>query len=182
MPAGVVVDAGGIGKGLAADLTVAKLLADGAHGALVSIGGDLAIGRHSPRCRRMADHPRTARPGRRRLVHPRRERWRCRHLEYPLAAIDRWRPRPATTSSIPAAGAPSTTDLATVTVIARSGWLAEAHATTALLSGSANVIDHLDSHDVTGIAVPLDGAPLVTADLHWLHLVAPSRWALSGVR
>ena len=42
VPAGVVVDAGGIGKGLAADLTVAKLLAE-ASGALVSVGGDLAM-------------------------------------------------------------------------------------------------------------------------------------------
>ena len=44
------------------------------------------------------------------------------------------------------------------------------------------MIDYLDSHELTGIAVPLDGPPLVTPDLHWLHYVAPSRWALNGVR
>ena len=40
----------------------------------------------------------------------------------------------------------STTDLASVTVVARSGWLAEAHATAAILAGSDHVIDHLDRH------------------------------------
>ena len=123
VPAGVVVDAGGIGKGLAADLTVAKLLADGAHGALVGIGGDLAMA-GTPRCRRMAGHPQNS-PTRRRpctlavsgggvaTSSTRSRRWtiggQSRHH-----VID------------PAAGASSTTDLATVTVIARSGWLAEA--------------------------------------------------------
>ncbi len=41
LPAGVHVDPGGIGKGLAADLVVADLMASGAEGAMVSIGGDL---------------------------------------------------------------------------------------------------------------------------------------------
>ena len=41
-PAGVALDPGGIGKGLAADLVVTQLLAAGASGALVDIGGDLA--------------------------------------------------------------------------------------------------------------------------------------------
>ena len=82
----------------------------------------------------------------------------------------------------PAAGASSTTDLATVTVIARSGWLAEAHATAALLSGSANVIDYLDSHELTGIAVPLDGPRSRDPGPALARLRPPSRWALSGVR
>jgi thiamine biosynthesis lipoprotein len=171
VPAGVVVDAGGIGKGLAADLTVARLLADGADGALVSIGGDLA----------MAGTP------------PDGDGWPI-SVERPDpadgvlctlavsgggAATSSTRSRRFTIGGQhrhhlidPVAGGPATTDLASVTVIARSGWLAEAHATAALLSGSANVIDYLDGHELTGIAVPLDGPPLVTPDLNSLHLVA----------
>ena len=42
-PAGIGLDAGGIGKGLAADLVAAELLAAGAVGALVSIGGDVCV-------------------------------------------------------------------------------------------------------------------------------------------
>jgi thiamine biosynthesis lipoprotein len=46
LPAGVTFDPGGIGKGLAADLTATMLVAEGAAGALVNIGGDLrAVGR-----------------------------------------------------------------------------------------------------------------------------------------
>lgn len=45
LPEGVTFDPGGIGKGLAADLVATALLAAGASGALVNIGGDLrAIG------------------------------------------------------------------------------------------------------------------------------------------
>jgi thiamine biosynthesis lipoprotein len=181
VPAGVVVDAGGIGKGLAADLTVARLLADGADGALVSIGGDLAMAGTPPDADGWliaVEQPDPAdgvlctlavSGGGVATSSTRSRRWtiggQCRHH-----IID------------PVAGSPSTTDLAAVTVIARSGWLAEAHATTALLSGSAHVIDYLDRHELTAIAVPGDGPPLVTADLKSVHLVAPSTWTMSGVR
>lgn len=42
-PAGTCLDAGGIGKGLAADLVAEQLLGAGARGASVSIGGDVAV-------------------------------------------------------------------------------------------------------------------------------------------
>ena len=43
LPSGMCLDAGGIGKGLAADLVVEQLLDAGAAGASVSIGGDVAV-------------------------------------------------------------------------------------------------------------------------------------------
>lgn len=46
-PRGMCLDAGGIGKGLAADLVVAELIANGADGAMVCIGGDI-FGRGTP--------------------------------------------------------------------------------------------------------------------------------------
>jgi FAD:protein FMN transferase len=42
-PQGMCLDAGGIGKGLASDLVVGYLIDAGAQGALVSIGGDVAV-------------------------------------------------------------------------------------------------------------------------------------------
>lgn len=48
LPAGTVLDPGGIGKGLAADLVVEELLELGAEGALVEIGGDLRAQGHPP--------------------------------------------------------------------------------------------------------------------------------------
>jgi len=43
LPAGTLIDPGGIGKGVAADLITEELVADGAAGAMVEIGGDLAV-------------------------------------------------------------------------------------------------------------------------------------------
>lgn len=48
LPSGTVLDAGGIGKGLAADRVVARLLASGVGGAMVSIGGDLRVAGTGP--------------------------------------------------------------------------------------------------------------------------------------
>jgi thiamine biosynthesis lipoprotein len=42
LPAGMALDAGGIGKGLAADLIADRAVADGTEGVCVNIGGDLA--------------------------------------------------------------------------------------------------------------------------------------------
>lgn len=47
-PPGTALDPGGMGKGLAADLIVAELLAAGAAGALVEIGGDVRVAGSSP--------------------------------------------------------------------------------------------------------------------------------------
>jgi thiamine biosynthesis lipoprotein len=49
LPPGTTVDPGGLGKGLAADIVVDELLASGASGALVEIGGDLRVQGRSPR-------------------------------------------------------------------------------------------------------------------------------------
>jgi len=43
LPSGTVLDAGGVGKGLAADMVVTELLGAGLAGAMVSIGGDLRV-------------------------------------------------------------------------------------------------------------------------------------------
>ena len=48
VPPGMCLDAGGIGKGLAADLVVGYLIDAGAAGASVSIGGDVAVRGNAP--------------------------------------------------------------------------------------------------------------------------------------
>lgn len=48
LPVGTIIDAGGIGKGLAADRVVAALLTAGAQGAMVNIGGDLVVAGDGP--------------------------------------------------------------------------------------------------------------------------------------
>ena len=173
LPPALVIDPGGIGKGLAADLAVRHLLSIGAAGALVSIGGDMAMAGTPPHDADgwsvAVEHPdpshgtlctllvggggvATSSTRSRRWIHDGRER----HHQ-----ID---PRRAEQSS---------TDLASVTVIGRSGWLAEAHATSALLTGTNDVLEYLDDHELSGIAVALDGSVLSTADLSLTTLGAP---------
>jgi thiamine biosynthesis lipoprotein len=163
LPVGLTIDAGGIGKGLAADLAVDLALRSGSEGALVSIGGDIAA---SSRARDgewqvVIEHPDTDREpvgtiavtgGGVATSSTRSRRWRQGGVEH-HHLIDPW------------TGDVSTTDLASVTVVARSGWLAEAHATAAVLAGSDSVIDHLDRHELTGVAVTADGDVLTTHDV-----------------
>jgi thiamine biosynthesis lipoprotein len=160
----MALDPGGIGKGLAGDLVVAELLRLGAGGALVSVGGDITAGGaalgddgwavdvvhapdiDAPLARLMVNAGGIA------TSSTRTRRW-VRDGVGRHHAID------------PATGTTSNTDLAAVTVVATSGWRAEAHATAALLCGSSAVIAYLDAAGVSGIASTLDGELLTTDDL-----------------
>lgn len=178
-PAGTALDAGGIGKGLAADMAMALLLRSGAGGALVSIGGDLAAGGDAPEpegwridvessdpgsaplCRAMVDGGGVATSSTRSL------RWshngRSHHH-----VID------------PFTGAQSGTDLSTVTVFAATAWRAEAFATAAILAGSKSVIDFLHSHELSGIGTTDDGTTLRTDDLGALFVGSGSTASAAG--
>lgn len=169
MPAGLAIDAGGIGKGLAADLAVVALLSRGAAGALVSIGGDLAMAGESP-------HP---------------DGWvvQVEHADQAAGVLCQFAVSGggvATSSTVsrrwttdgeirhhvidPATGEQSATDLACVTVIGRSGWSAEAHATAALLRGSAGAMEYLLQHHASGVVQTASGQVLLTPDLQGLGL------------
>ncbi len=166
-PAGLTLDAGGIGKGLAADLAVSWLLDNGATGALVSIGGDMSMagvspfddgwsvavehddGNERPLCTLAVSGGGVA------TSSTRTRRWMTDDGER-HHAID-----PRTRSE-------SSTDLAAVTVVAGSGWAAEAHATAALLCGSAGVAAYLAGHALMGIATTLDGRLVTTDGLSWI--------------
>jgi len=164
VPAGLGLDPGGIGKGLAADMVVTELLEGGTAGALVGVGGDLAA----------AGTP------------PSPDGWLVK-VEHPLDATRELTALTleaggiATSSTLtrtwlqgghrrhhaldPATQSPSATDLAAVTVAARAGWEAEAHATAALLCGSTRVLDYFDTHCLAGIATTLDGLTMTSPEL-----------------
>jgi len=165
VPPGLTLDPGGIGKGLAADRAIGRLLAAGATGAMVEIGGDLAmtgtpvddagwlvnVERPDPAdgllCSLAISGGGVA------TSSTRSRRWAVDGVER-HHQID-----PATERS-------STTDLDTVTVIAPTGWLAEVHATAALSAGSGGVLSYLEGHGLSGIAIVHDDRSiLMTADL-----------------
>jgi thiamine biosynthesis lipoprotein len=175
VPAGLGIDPGGIGKGLAADMLVTELLAGGTSGALVGIGGDLAA----------AGSPPTDEGWHVAVKHP-------LDLSRELMRIALDAGGVATSSTLtrtwlqdgrrrhhvidPSTGTCATTDLAAVTVVAGAGWQAEAHATAALLAGSEHVLDYLARHGLDGVAMTLDGETSMTSAL---RPVSATEWSLA---
>lgn len=161
VPDGMAIDAGGLGKGLAADLVVAELLARGAAGALVSIGGDLAA----------AGCP------------PETEGWRL-DIEDPFRAANvlsqisfsgggvatsssrsrRWIHNSSEQHHVidPRTAKPSKSDLVAVTVITSCGWQAEAHATALLLGGAIRFEEYVAANQIEAIATAIDGTTTTT--------------------
>jgi thiamine biosynthesis lipoprotein len=171
IPIGLALDPGGIGKGLAGDLAVARRLDLGAKGALVSIGGDLAMAGAAvtpegwlvqverPDSNDDVVCTLAVSGGGVATSSTRSRRWtldgRERHHQ-----ID------------PVTSLPSTTDLAAVTVIARCGWHAEVHATAALAAGSAGAMAYLVRHGVEGMAIDTSGNVMVSPALSDVHINA----------
>lgn len=156
VPAGTVLDPGGIGKGLAADLVATDLLAVGARGALVSIGGDLVVAGTPPHGDRWAidvEDPMT--PGTALLTI---------HLDRGGVATSstrsrRWRVRGAPHHHLidPATGRSARTDLVAATVVASTAWQAEVAATSALLLGRGAGLADLATQGLAGVLVGRDG-------------------------
>jgi thiamine biosynthesis lipoprotein len=171
MPHGVSLDPGGIGKGLAADLVVMELLRAGTAGALISIGGDIAA----------AGQPPTPGGWMVNVENPLKPSETLTTMTVSAGGIAtsstcsrRWLHNGSERHHVidPVTGTTSHTDLAAVTVIANAGWLAEAHATAALLRGSAEAIPYLESHELTGISVGADHSVNTTPDLQVAKLCA----------
>lgn len=151
VPSGISLDPGGLGKGLAADIVAGELIAAGAAGALVNVGGDLRVTGRSPRGSAWTvavEDP--ARPG------------------TVVAAVELVDGGVATTTSArqhwsvgngtahhvldPRTGLPGgSPDRVQVTVVAGSAWWAEVLATVAFLDG-----DVIDPH-AHGLVVDADG-------------------------
>ena len=159
LPRGTGFDPGGIGKGLAADVTAAEIIDAGAEGVCINMGGDLrTIGRA-----------------------PEGEGWTIA-IEHP------WSPRPianigladgavATSTTLrrrwtvdgeerhhlidPRTGEPADTDLNLVTVIAGSAWAAEVLAKAVLVRGSTHPFDLVDGTGAHALIV--DDTGTITA-------------------
>ena len=160
LPVGVGFDPGGIGKGLAADLVVADVMAGGAAGVCVNLGGDLRVRGGSPGAETWTiaiEHPLAREPvvtvaltdGAVATSTTLRRRWTVdgqdrHHL------IDPW------------TGEPSQSDLTLVSVVGAEAWTAEVLAKAELLRGSARLFDLVGGTGAEAIAVTVAGNLLAT--------------------
>ncbi len=153
IPAGVHLDLGGIGKGRAADLLTTELLAAGAEGVCVNLGGDVRVSGTPPEAAGwQVDLDPTLAPGR-----------SFRLGEGAVATSTRLR-RAWTRGGAPqhhlvdpVAGRPAWSGLAAVTVLAQSAAAAEVLAKAAFVAGPAAGAELLHAHHVTGLFVHDDG-------------------------
>jgi thiamine biosynthesis lipoprotein len=155
LPAGTGFDPGGIGKGLAADIVVDELRAEGAEGACVNLGGDVRVDGVSPTGDAWTvaiEHPALV-PAETRVGLQRgavassatlRRRWKVGD-EVRHHLID------------PTTGLPSWTTLSFATVVAGHAWTAEVLAKTLVLRGAPACFDDVDAAGAAALAVDQEG-------------------------
>ena len=163
LPVRTGFDPGGIGKGLAADLVVSELMAAGAAGACVNLGGDVRVAGGAP----------DGGPWTVGVWHP--------ELAEPMARLGladgavatsttqlrRWRVGGATHHHLidPRSGLPSDSDVELATVVAAEAWVAEVLAKSVILRGSAHPFDVVDATAAQALAVDRLGRVQATEGL-----------------
>ena len=159
LPLGTAIDPGGIGKGLAADLSIDLVMTGGATGACINVGGDL----------RVAGTTATGRPWSVAVEHPLTEACIIADVElHDEALVSTWRTRRVWGAEEnrrhhlidPATGTSAWNGLAGVTVTAPEGWWAEALATAIFLAGPDDAPTLARRHGVGAILVRDDGSLL----------------------
>ncbi len=167
---GVEIDPGGIGKGLAADLVVDLVLAEGARGALVNVGGDLRAEGAAPE----GDGWVAA------IADPTDAERVVRTVAIDAGAVaSTWRTKRAWTAPDgtprhhlidPATGLPAASGLSGVTVITGQAWHAEVLAKAAFLAGPVEGAALLASHNAAGLLIADDGRVHESSD--WARFTA----------
>ncbi len=164
LPPGVAVDPGGIGKGLAADLTADRLTEAGALGGFIDLGGDIRFfGRPPGRADWEVEVEDPLRPG---------TSIGSLHLGSGGVATSstlrrRWRQGEMVHHHLldPRTGQPTHNGLASVTVLAAETWWAECLAKAALVAGRTKGTKLIESHGAAGLFIDLEGGRHAAGDL-----------------
>jgi thiamine biosynthesis lipoprotein len=158
VPERAAIDLGGIGKGFAADIVAEDLIADGALGVIVNIGGDLvALGEPAPgQSWYLGIEDPTDRPNHLACV-----RIRAGGLATSGTTIRTWVGSSGEAEHHlidPSTSKPSRAGLSTVTVIAGDAATAEVFATAAMMLDGPHAMAMLERNGLAGIAVGDDGS------------------------
>lgn len=160
LPPGTGFDAGGVGKGLAADLMLAALLEAGADGACVGVAGDVRVGGAPP-----DGHAwRVALPA---AVGGGQVAVGGGALATSSRLVRTWPTAGGTAHHLidAATAHPARVPTTTATVVAGSAWEADVLATAALLAGPAEGLKLLARHHAEGRWADADGHIVVTEGL-----------------
>jgi thiamine biosynthesis lipoprotein len=157
LPAGSAIDLGGIGKGFAADLVADELVAAGAAGVLVNLGGDLSV-RGVPNDDTswyLGIEDPTARPKHLALL-----RVAVGGIATSGTTIRRWSTDGEARHHLidPTTSRPAATGVMTATVLAADAATAEVFATAAMLLSPPDAATMLDGADLAGLVVGDDGS------------------------
>lgn len=171
LPPGVGFDPGGLGKGFAADLVAERLVASGAAGACVNVGGDLRVLGSGPDGGAWVvaiDDPRTDGD----------TLCALQLTEGGVATSSRCRRRWVTADGAeahhlidPATGEPAVTEVLAATVVAAEAWQAESLSKVAFLAPADQLDELLSSAGADGLVVRAD---VVTTTVGWERFVAPT--------
>ncbi len=148
----VSLDSGGVGKGLAADLIAESVMAAGARGALVDLGGDIrAIGvdQHARAWTVQAVDERNPQA-------PELAEWDVTDAGIATSSVARRRWSGGHHLIDPRTGLPSQSDLLAVTVLHRDALTAEVAAKSALLMGRRGAVDWLRDRGATALLTGTD--------------------------
>lgn len=157
LPRGMTLDAGGIGKGFAADLIVAAAMQSGARGALVSMSGDVVVSGESP----------DGQMWRIGVENPFDERAHVTTIGLSEGAVvtsSQRKRRFGTRHHLidPQTGRSAETTVQAVTVVATSGARAEVLAKSGFLRPVEEYLAWLPTFDASGLVVDGDGTILVS--------------------
>ena len=162
LPEAVGFDAGGIGKGLAADLIAESLIASGAHAAMVAVGGDVRIAGHAP-----ADWTVE-------VESPFDRDHTIATLSLSEGAVctssvraKMWDHDAVSAHHIidPATGHPTASSIVSATVIAADAWMTEALCKAAIMTEPLDAIAFCESLGVEAIIVDLEGVVWTTGTI-----------------
>ncbi len=166
------LDPGGIGKGLAADLVSGELMAAGAAGALVNLGGDLRVRGRGPD---EGDWPLSVADP----FDPEVELLRLAVGDGALATssrlLRRWHDRhgrPVHHLLDPFTGVPTGTDVVAVTVLAAEGWWAEALTKALFTLDAGQALGHV--HHAAAVIVDRSGQVHASPELRPLLASRPA--------
>ena len=160
---GTGFDPGGIGKGLAADMVCAELMAAGAEGACVNLGGDVRVAGCGPEGAGWTVA----------IEHP--------SCDVPVAVVGVADGAVATSTTLrrrwesagqvrhhlidPRTGLPSDSDVVLAAVVGAQAWVAEVLAKAVLLAGSRHPFDIVGGTGAEALIVDVDGGIRATAGL-----------------